>query len=282
MSSSSFANKADVLPRMANGHMGYTLPLLAFVVPFAVILISIGLLGVVVLRIRTGQWRPTRKMVVVACVVATILTLLILAFSLGKAVPNLVLLITLCAAGFAIAFTVMFLIGRQIIARLPATWQKTKRQRALTIAWIALSVVVLLWLSELITGPMPKGPSPQPSAVGSLRTSAPDLAAFLIEVAEPQYLSKDMAVQIRTPQLSAGRDVSWGLGPGIQHGQHGDALWQNGQTFGFRSVMVIYPEYGMGVVVLTNSDHGLPVAFDVAQRALGGSALSSIRAWVGF
>jgi CubicO group peptidase (beta-lactamase class C family) len=282
MSSSSFANKADVLPRMANGHMGYTLPLLAFVVPFAVILISIGLLGVVVLRIRTGQWRPTRKMVVGACVVATILTLLILAFSLGKAVPNLVLLITLCAAGFAIAFTVMFLIGRQIIARLPATWQKTKRQRALTIAWIALSVVVLLWLSGLITGPMPKGPSPQPSAVGSLRTSAPDLAAFLIEVAEPQYLSKDMAVQIRTPQLSAGRDVSWGLGPGIQHGQHGDALWQNGQTFGFRSVMVIYPEYGMGVVVLTNSDHGLPVAFDVAQRALGGSALSSIRAWVGF
>jgi len=82
--------------------------------------------------------------------------------------------------------------------------------------------------------------------------------------------------------VSAGRDVSWGLGPGIQHGQHGDALWQYGQTFGFRSVMVIYPEYGMGVVVLTNSDHGLPVAFDVAQRALGGSALSSIRAWVGF
>jgi len=84
MSSSSFANKADVLPRMANGHMGYIFPLLAFVVPFAVILISIGLLGVVVLRIRMGQWRPTRKMVVGACVVATILTLLILAFFLGK------------------------------------------------------------------------------------------------------------------------------------------------------------------------------------------------------
>lgn len=282
MSSSSFENKADVLPRIANGHMDYIFPLLVFVVPFAVILISIGLLGIIVLRFRTGQWRPTRKMVVGVGALATILTFLILAFFLGKAAPNLVLSSTLYAAGFFIALKVVFLIGQRIIAQLPAPWRNAKRQSALTIVWVALSGIALLWLSGLITGPIPKGPSPQPSAVGSLRTSAPDLAAFLIEVTEPQYLSKDMAVQMRSPQVSAGRDVSWGLGPGIQHGQHGDALWQYGQTFGFRSVMVIYPEYGMGVVVLTNSDHGLPVAFDVAQRALGGSALSSIRAWVGF
>jgi len=115
-----------------------------------------------------------------------------------------------------------------------------------------------------------------------MRTSAPDLAAFLVELADPQHLSEEMAVQIRTPQMPAGRDMSWGLGPGIQHDAHGDALWQNGQTFGFRSVMVIYPEHGIGVVVLTNSDHGFPVVFDVAQRALGGSALSSTRSWLGF
>jgi CubicO group peptidase (beta-lactamase class C family) len=127
---------------------------------------------------------------------------------------------------------------------------------------------------------VPKGPSPRASAVGSLRTSAPDLAAFLIELADPQYMSQDLALQIRTSQVSAGRDMSWGLGPGIQHNSQGDALWQYGQTFGYRSVMVIYPEYGIGVVVLTNSDRGLPVAFDVAQRAIGGSAISSIRAWL--
>jgi hypothetical protein len=41
---------------------------------------------------------------------------------------------------------------------------------------------------------------------------------------------------------------------------------------GFRSVMVIYPEHQWGVVVLTNSDAGLHVAYTVAARALGGKA----------
>jgi hypothetical protein len=36
--------------------------------------------------------------------------------------------------------------------------------------------------------------------------------------------------------------------------------------------MVIYPEHGLGVVVLTNSHEGYAVACDVAARALGGKA----------
>jgi CubicO group peptidase (beta-lactamase class C family) len=214
--------------------------------------------------------------------VAAILTLLVLTLLAGRALPNLVLLIALCAAGFAIAFAALFLTGQQIIARLPAAWHGGPLPRVLHPVSSVLSVIALLWLAGLITGPLPKGPSPQPSAIGSMRTSAPDLAAFLIELAEPRHLSQEIGVQIRSPQVSAGRDMSWGLGPGIQHDTQGDALWQNGQTFGFRSVMVIYPEYGIGVVVLTNTDHGFPIAFDVAQRALGGSALSSMRTWLGF
>ena len=75
--------------------------------------------------------------------------------------------------------------------------------------------------------------------------------------------------------------MSWGLGPGIHHSEQGDALWQNGQTPGFRSLIVIYPEQQIGVVVLTDSDQGFPLACDVAQRALGGSAISAIIAWLG-
>jgi hypothetical protein len=44
--------------------------------------------------------------------------------------------------------------------------------------------------------------------------------------------------------------------------------------------MVIYPEQHVGVVVLTNSDHGFPLTCKVAQRALGGSAISAIVAWL--
>ena len=280
MASSSFENSAAIRPRTANGHLNYSFPLLSFVFPFAVLLVPIGLLGILILRIRTGTWRPTWKMAAGALIAATVLMLLILILSMGTALPNMALLTILCAACFVIAFTVTLLIGQGIVARLPATWQEAKRQRALTAVWAVLSLVVLLWVSGLIAGPLPKGPSPRASAVGSLRTSAPDLAAFLIELADPQYLSQDLALQIRTPQVSAGRDMSWGLGPGIQHNSQGDALWQYGQTFGYRSVMVIYPEHGIGVVVLTNSDSGLPVAFDVAQYAIGGSAISSIRAWL--
>jgi len=43
---------------------------------------------------------------------------------------------------------------------------------------------------------------------------------------------------------------------------------------------VIYPEQQIGVVVLTNSDQGFPLACDVAQRALGGSAIPAIVAWL--
>ena len=52
---------------------------------------------------------------------------------------------------------------------------------------------------------------------------------------------------MREPQTTIGERFSWGLGIGIQHSSQGDALWQNGMTFGYRSVMVIYPDQGMGV-----------------------------------
>ena len=135
-----------------------------------------------------------------------------------------------------------------------------------------VTVVALVWLAGTITGPMPNVLSPPPSAVGSLRTTAPDLATFLAEVAAPRLLNEETASQLHTPQIAINEDFSWGLGIGIQHGDQGEALWQNGMTPGFRSLMVIYPEHQWGVVVLTNSDDGLSVAYDVAARALGGKA----------
>jgi CubicO group peptidase (beta-lactamase class C family) len=272
MASSSFENSAAVRPHLANGHIAYRSPLLVFLIPFTVILACLGLVGVLILRFTTGRWRLTREMFLGACVVAGILTLLLLTLALGWALPNFLLLIALCGVGFIIVFAVTYLIVQRINAGLPATWQKANRQRALTVAWLVLSLVILLWLTGMIIGPVPKTLSSPPSAVGSLRTSASDLAAFLIELAEPQYLNNNLASQIPTPQVAIDQDFSWGLGPGIQHSEQGDALWQNGITFGFRSVMVIYPQQRTGVVVLTNSEYGLSVAYDVAQRALGGKA----------
>jgi len=66
-------------------------------------------------------------------------------------------------------------------------------------------------------------------------------------------------------------ELSWGLGPGILHTNQGDALWQWGQHIDFQSIMIIYPEDGFGVVVLTNNDLLNPdIALEIAHRALGG------------
>jgi CubicO group peptidase (beta-lactamase class C family) len=105
-----------------------------------------------------------------------------------------------------------------------------------------------------------------------MRATAADLARFLIEIANPQHLSAETAVQMHTPQVALRSDLSWGLGPGIQHSPEGDALWHGGQELDFQSVMVIYPDLGDGAVVLTNSDFlNAGVAIDMARRALGGS-----------
>ena len=106
---------------------------------------------------------------------------------------------------------------------------------------------------------------------GSMRATAGDMATFLIELSDPQHLNADLAAELQKPQVRLAEDLTWGLGPGIQSSQEGDALWQWGQHMDFQSVMIIYPEHDFGVVVITNNDLLNPdVAIEIAHRALGG------------
>jgi CubicO group peptidase (beta-lactamase class C family) len=141
------------------------------------------------------------------------------------------------------------------------------------LALLVLVAVLLVAGAVLAWGDMP-GVSPEatnPNATGTIRATAADMARFLIEIAEPQHLSPEIAAEMRRPQVLLRGDLSWGLGPGIQHGPEGDALWQWGQELDFQSVMIIYPDLGYGAVVLANSDQLNPdVAIEIAHRALGG------------
>lgn len=268
MASSSFAGRADLDPRMASGHISYALPLLFFLIPFVGIFFVLVLVGVVVRRIRAGMWRPSRNLMAGNAAVAAVTTVLLVSVTLGRVVPNLALLAVLSALAFSFACALAAFLLRRMIWRLVSP----PMRRRLFILSIGVIVVALVWVSAGTTGPMPNLLSPPPSAVGSLTTTAPDLATFLAEVASPRLLDAETASQLRTAQIAINEDFSWGLGIGIQHSDQGDALWQNGITPGFRSVMVIYPEHQWGVVVLTNSDDGAQLAYDVASRALGGKA----------
>ena len=109
-------------------------------------------------------------------------------------------------------------------------------------------------------------------AEASLRTNVHDMAALLLELADPVYLSGELSRQLKDSQISLHRDISWGLGTGILHAPQGDALWQWGQNVDFQSVTIIFPDPGFGVVVFTNSDWNQPdVAIEIANRALGGN-----------
>jgi CubicO group peptidase (beta-lactamase class C family) len=163
-----------------------------------------------------------------------------------------------------------FLTGRVIMRRLSA--QRQRLQIASTIVWSGLVVIGLVLGASRITNlPVPQPSTVDASAAGTLRATASDMATFLIELSHPQHLGPEMAAQLRASQVKLATDLSWGLGPGIQHSRQGDALWQWGQHLHFQSVMIIYPARGFGVVVCTNNDLLNPdVAIEIAGRALGG------------
>jgi len=270
MSSSSFVNPTEITSRTANGHVRAFVPALLFTVPFVASLVIVGLLGLLILRIRTGQRRPTRWMVIGTCAVAFVLSLLPAFVLLGEiGWLEFAWLIALCGLILAIAFALAFFAGRFIILRLSP--ERPRKLTALTIVLSVLIVVVLACSQAKSNLPVPKWPATHADAAGSVRATVGDMAAFLIELSNPRYLSAETATHLQTSQVRLSSDLSWGLGPGIQHSQQGDALWQWGQYLDFQSVMIIYPQHGWGIVVCTNNDLLNPnVAVEIAHRALGG------------
>jgi len=270
MTSSSYVNPTEITPRTANGHVRALVPVLLFTVLFVASLVIAGLLGLLIHRVWTGQWRPARWMVIVTCAVAFVLSLLSAFVMLGLiGWLEFAWLIVFCGLILAIAFSLVFFAGRVLILRLSP--ERPGKLIALNIVLSVLIVAVLAGSQANSNLPVPKWPALPADAAGSVRATVGDMAAFLIELSDPQYLSAEMAAQLQKPQVRLSNDLSWGLGPGIQHSQQGDALWQWGQHIDFQSVMIVYPEHGFGVVVCTNNDLLSPdVAVEIAHRALGG------------
>jgi CubicO group peptidase (beta-lactamase class C family) len=271
MSSSSFVDSQEITPRTANGHLHAGIPAVLFTVPYVVSVVLVGIFGLLVLRIRTGQWRPGRWMVVGAAAVAYVLSLLPALILLGRVgLLEFVWLLALCGLILVVTFALALFVGRAAIVRLSP--DRPIQQRVLTFVWSLLIVVGLtLLVSEITNLPVPRWPATHANAAGTVRATAGDLATFLIELSEPRHLSEEITTQMQTSQVTLSRELSWGLGLGIQHSQQGNALWQWGQHLDFQSVMIIYPASGFGVAVCTNNDLLNPdVALEIAHRAVGG------------
>jgi len=271
MSSSSFVVVPAGAARAANGHVHAVVPVLAFVVLYLVAIVIVGLLGLLVVRLRTGRWRPSPLAATGILAAALALSIVAAMVLLGSAeLPEFGWLVALVGIAFAGAFGLAFVAGRAIIRRLVP--QRRWLRVAALIGWSGLILVGLVLGASRVTNlPVPQPSRTEAGAAGSLRATASDMAMFLIELSDPQHLSPELAAQLRTSQIKLSTELSWGLGPGIQHSRDGDALWQWGQHLHSQSVMIIYPDHGFGVVVCTNNDLLNPdVAIEIAGRALGG------------
>ncbi len=269
MTGSSFVDKRPVMAYMANGHMPYMLPFLAFLLPFMVILMITGIIILILTKVIKGTFRPALSLKAGALVFVLLLTGMLLHRLIGTPFPNLVWTSLLLGMVFILFMILLYLLYRRLLLLIG---REKNLGTAITTLWMIFAIIIFATIVNRLTGPVPKNFSATPSAVGSLKSTAPDLAALLIELSRPLYLNNNLASQIDSAQVQINEDFSWGLGIGIQHTRHGDAIWQNAITFAFRGIMVIYPQQGYGVVVLTNSETGLPVACDIAERALGGEA----------
>jgi hypothetical protein len=230
-------------------------------------------------RLRFGTWQPTRRAFFVVYVISAALGMLLgIWFSLQIGMWDYAILIGLCGLFIIGGILLAFVLGERVLKRFVP--ERRKLRNTILAVWIVLSIGVLFGLLMVVGDlPLPGGAPVNPHAAGTVRATAEDMARFLIEIANPQYLSPEMAAEMAEPQVFLHGDLSWGLGPGIQHSPEGDALWQWGQAPDFQSVMIIYPESGYGVVVLTNSDWFNPdVAIDIAHYALGGRMESIHRA----
>ena len=70
MSSGSFLNRPEFIPRTANGHMHALLLAILFAVLYLVSLGIVGLIALVILRIRTGRWRPGRRLAISSSIIS--------------------------------------------------------------------------------------------------------------------------------------------------------------------------------------------------------------------
>jgi CubicO group peptidase (beta-lactamase class C family) len=279
MAYTSYTNKKDLRPKLANGHVsgGYLLGISGTL--FLISLLVIWLPGILILRVTRKRWLPEKRTLIYGLLL-TVLLWLVITFVFFGIIGWLKYAwqIVLFGMAFLSVSVLLFQGGRALVHRLSFLSQRSIR--ILLFAWMLVVISGLAVMTRSIHNiPVPRWPAIRSMAPASLRTTASDMATFLLGISEPGGGGISVSGQMLDPQVGLHPEISWGLGTGIFHSPHGDALWQWGQNVDFQSLVIFWPEKGSGMVVLTNSAWDEPdVAIEIAQRALGLNLASVLRA----
>ncbi|KAB2808670.1 serine hydrolase domain-containing protein [Phaeocystidibacter luteus] len=97
-------------------------------------------------------------------------------------------------------------------------------------------------------------------APAGLWTTSQDLALYMRYVhrvytgkMESDFISKALIDEMLTPYSD---EFVWGLGPALEYQSDSLRMQHGGKNAGFSNIMMMYPAYCDGVVILTNSDNG--------------------------
>jgi len=100
-------------------------------------------------------------------------------------------------------------------------------------------------------------------AGGGLWTTPSDLAHFAIKIMRPRagqsnkVISQEMVNQMLAPQIDMDDYNQMGLGFGLGGEGQDPLFWATGRNIpGFLSLLIAFPERGLGIVVMTNGDAG--------------------------
>ena len=105
-----------------------------------------------------------------------------------------------------------------------------------------------------------------PNAAGSLLTSAPEYARFMLHLLDAK---DDFARQMLTPQHRVKSILSWGLGIGLEEVNGGTCFWHWGDNGKFKNFMFGDPATGNGIVILTNEERGLDLCRRIVREVYG-------------
>ncbi len=126
-----------------------------------------------------------------------------------------------------------------------------------------------------------------PDAAGSMITTAGDYARFLTAILNATGKQKATIDEMLRPQIAISSEqmfgpgawqqtnkyhpigLAWALGWGRFESEPGPAFFHTGHDLGYQNYTVTYPDKGIGIVLLSNSDNFESVAAELVRAAIG-------------
>lgn len=108
------------------------------------------------------------------------------------------------------------------------------------------------------------------NAAWSLITTAQDYAKFVAHQLSQMHETASIPAQMLEPQIKITKEISWGLGWGLQHTNPNTSFWHWGSNPGYRSYVVGYPVEKTAVIVLSNNENLFDIIEPVIENSIGG------------